>query len=59
MVKSVLVLIILIVFITLAKCYKRKNEINVHLITEESYERYMDQESEYNNMMGYPLECTN
>ena len=61
-VKSVLVLIILIVFITLAKCYKlrvRENEINVHLITEEHYERYMDQEAEYNNMMGYPLECTN
>ena len=61
-VKSVLVLIILIVFIILAKCYKlrvRENEINVHLIVEEHYERYMDQEVEYNNEMGHSLECTN
>ena len=59
-VKSVLVLIILIVFIILAKRYKlrvRENEINVHLIVEEHYERYMDQEVEYNNNeMGYSLE---
>ena len=36
-------------FIILAKCYKlrvRKNEINVHLIAEEHYERYTDQEVE-------------
>ena len=61
-VNSVLVLIILIVFIILAKCYKlrvRENEINVHLIVEEHYERYMDQEVEYNNEKGHSLECTN
>ena len=55
-VKSVLVLIILIVFIILDKRYKlrvRENEINVHLIVEEHYERYMDQEVEYNNEMEY------
>ena len=60
--KSVLFLIILIVFIILAKCYKlrvRENEINIHLIAEEHYERYMDQEAEYNNEIGYSLEYTN
>ena len=59
-VNSVLVLIILIVFIILAKHYKlrvRENEINVHLIAEEHYERYMDQEVEYNNnKIQYSLE---
>ena len=61
-VKSVLVLIILIVFIILAKHYKlrvRENEINIHLIVEEHYERYMDQEIDYNNEKGRSLECTN
>ena len=59
-VNSVLVLIILIVFIILAKHYKlrvRENEINIHLIAEEHYERYMDQEVEYNNNeIQYSLE---
>ena len=53
---------ILIVFIILAKCYKlyaRDNEINVHLIAEEHYDRYIDQEVKYNSEMGYSLECTN
>ena len=61
-VKSLLVLIILIVFIILAKRYKlrvRENEINVHLIAEEHYERYMDQDVEYSKEMGHSLECTN
>ena len=43
----VLVLIILIVFVILAKCYKlcvRENKVNVHLKAEEHYERYIDQE---------------
>ena len=59
---SVLVLINLIVFIILSKRYKlrvRENEINVHLLTEEHYERYMDKSVQYNNVMGYSLECTN
>ena len=59
-VNSVLVLTILIVFIILAKRYKlrvRENEINIHLIAEEHYERYMDQEVEYNdNEIQYSLE---
>ena len=45
--KSVIILIILIMFLILAKHYKfrvRDNEINIHLITEEHYERYLDQE---------------
>ena len=61
-VNSVLVLIILIVFMILAKRYKlrvRENEINVHLIVEEHYERYMDQDIEYINEMGHSLESTN
>ena len=45
--KSVIILIILIIFLILAKCYKfrvRENEINIHLIAEEHYDRYLDQE---------------
>ena len=60
--KSVVILIILIVFLVLAKHYKlrvRENEVNIHLITEEHYDRYMYQEEEYNNEMGHSLECTN
>ena len=60
--KSVFILIILIVYLILAKRYKlrvRENEINVHLITEEHYERYMDQEEEYWRRIGQSLECTN
>ena len=60
--KSVLVLIILIVFIILAKCYKlrvRENEVNVHLIAEEHYERYMNQEVEYREEMEYSFEYAN
>ena len=48
---SVLVLIILIMFLILVKCYKlhvRENEVNVHLIVVEHYKRYMDQKVEYN-----------
>ena len=45
--KSVIILIILIMFLIPAKRYKfrvRDNEINVHLIAEEQYERYLNQE---------------
>ena len=51
-VKSVIILIILIMFLVLAKHYKlcvRENEVNLHLIAEEHYDRYMNQEVEYNN----------
>ena len=53
--KSLIVLIIFIVFIILAKHYKlrvRENEVNIHLITEEHYERYMEQEEKYKKEMG-------
>ena len=59
--KSVIILIILIVFLVLAKCYKlrvRENEVNIHLIAEEHYERYMDQEVIYNNELGLSIEST-
>ena len=48
--KSVIIVIILIVFVILAKRYKlrvRENEVNVHMIAEEHYERYIEQEVEY------------
>ena len=57
--KSVIILIILIMFLVLAKHYKlrvRENEVNVHLIAEEHYDRYIDQEEEYNNELGLSLE---
>ena len=53
---SVIVLIILIVFLVLAKHYKlrvRENEVNVHLIAEEHYERYIEQEVEYRREWDY------
>ena len=49
--KSVLVLIILIVFVILAKCYKyrvRENEVNIVQIVDNHYQRYMEQEEQYN-----------
>ena len=51
---SVIVLIILIVFLVLAKRYKlrvRENEVNIHVIAEEHYERYIEQEVEYRREM--------
>ena len=56
--KSVVVFIIFIVFAVLAKCYKlrvRENEVNIHWITEEHYERYMEQEVEYRNEIGLSI----
>ena len=47
---SVVIFIILLVFIVLAKQYKfrvRENEVNIVQIVDEHYERYMDQEEEY------------
>ena len=49
--KSVLVLIILIVFVILAKHYKyrvRENEVNIVQIVDDHYQRYMEQEEQYN-----------
>ena len=59
--KSVVVLIILIIFAVLAKCYKlrvRENEVNIHWITEEHYQRYMEQEVEYRKEMGLSIDST-
>ena len=49
--KSVLVLIILIVFVILAKHYKyrvRENKVNIVQIVDDHYQRYIEQEEEYN-----------
>ena len=59
--KSVVVLIILLVFAVLAKYYKlrvRENEVNIHWITEEYYQRYMEQEVEYRKEMGLSIDST-
>ena len=56
--KSVIILVILIIFLILAKHYNfrvRENEINIHLIAEEHYERYLDQEVQYIREMGLSL----
>ena len=58
-IKSVIILIILIIFLILAKRYKfrvRENEVNVHLIAEEHYERYLDQEVQYRKEMRLSFE---
>ena len=44
-------LVFLIVFVILAKYYKfrvRENEVNIHQIVEDHYQRYMEQEEQYN-----------
>ena len=61
LVKSIVVFVILILFLILAKRYKlrmRDNEVNIHLIAEEHYERYMKQEIEYRKEVGLSLEST-
>uniref|UniRef100_A0A1X7TR86 Uncharacterized protein n=1 Tax=Amphimedon queenslandica TaxID=400682 RepID=A0A1X7TR86_AMPQE len=53
--KIVLLLIILIVFALLAKRYKyrvRENEVNIVQIVDGTYQRYMEQEKEYNNQQN-------
>ena len=47
---SLTIVFIIIVFLVLAKRYRlrvRENEVNLHLIAEEHYERYIKQEEEY------------
>ena len=42
--------ILFVVFLVLSKCYtlrERNKEVNIQAIVEEHYERYMDQEEEY------------
>ena len=61
LVKSLVLLAILILFLILAKCYKlrvRDNKVNIHLIAEEHYERYMNQEIEYRKEVGLSFEST-
>ena len=44
-------LLILIVFVILARRYKyrvRENEVNIVQIVDDHYQRYMEQEDEYN-----------
>ena len=56
---SVIILIVMIVFLVVARRYKlrvRENEVNIHLITEEHYERYIDQEVECKNELGLLFE---
>ena len=63
---SAIVLVILICFLILAKCYKlrrRKNEVYKPFIVEETdtlyhERRYMEQEKEYRRDMGLSIECT-
>ena len=50
--KTGIVLLILIVFVILAKYYKfrvRENEVNIHQIVDDHYQKYMDQEKQYTN----------
>ena len=59
--KSVVFLIIMIVFLVLAKRYKlrvRENEVNIYLIAEEHYDKYIEQEVEYRKEMGLSDEST-
>ena len=60
-IKSLVVFVILILFLILAKRYKlrvRDNEVNIHLIAEEHYERYINQEIEYRKEIGLSREST-
>ena len=48
--KTGIVLLILIAFVILAKYYKfrvRENEVNIHQIVDDHYQRYMEQEQQY------------
>ena len=57
--KIVVFLIIMIVFLVLAKRYKfrvRENEVNIHLIAEEHYERYIEQEGNKDYQMNSQTE---
>ena len=48
--KSVTIVIILVVFVILAKCYKlrvKENKVNIHMIAEEHYVKYIEQDLEY------------
>ena len=49
--KASLVFVVLTVFVILAKRYKyrvRENEVNIYQIADDHYQKYMEQEEEYN-----------
>ena len=49
--KAFLVFVVLTFFVILAKRYKyrvRENEVNIHQIVDDHYQKYMEQEEEYN-----------
>ena len=53
-----IILVILIVYLVLARHYKlrvRENEVNIHLIAEE---HYIEQEVDYRKQMGLSLESS-
>ena len=50
-----LLIVLFAIFLILSKCYtlrERNREINIQAIVEEHYERYMDQEEEYEREHG-------
>ena len=54
--KSAVVFVILIVFVILARNYKyrvRENEVNVHQIVDDHYQRYMEQEEQYRSNIQF------
>ena len=54
--KTGIVLLILIVFVILAKYYKfrvRENEVNIYQIVDHHYQRYMEQEEQYMNNVNH------
>ena len=59
--KSGVIVITFILFVIIAKRYKlrvRKNEINILLIAEEHYERYIDQKVEFRRKLRLSFEST-
>ena len=48
--KTITIVLIIILFFILAKCYRlriRENEVNLHVIAEEHYERYIEQDQDH------------
>ena len=59
--KSIIVLLILIVFVILAKRYKycvRENEVNIHQIVDDHYQRYLEQGSWTQQSDEYTSTCS-
>ena len=61
LIKSLIILVILILFMVLVKCYKlrvRDNEAYIHLIVKEHYEKYLNQDIQYMIEIELSLEST-